>query len=183
MSVTRSTRHLTPDVELYGDWAKTRRVLNGLDSAILIGQLRGQKSALNKLEAIIKRHIRENGSQLGWQPLSKAYKKRKKRLGGDPGKMLRLSNTYYNNIKVWSKGTTSYLGVEHHIRNQTTGGHYTVGQIASILEHGSGPIPARPLWAPSFKQFGGSTRIKAHMVWHIRDQIMKQLGVKAKITF
>lgn len=184
MSTTRSIPTYVPKIELFGDWEKTKLLIDGLPSAIREGSSRGQRSAAEKLMKVIKRNIRENGGSIGWPPLSDKYMAWKKRKGYNPNSMLVLTGLYYRSINIWSKGTTHYVGLKDNIRNPKTGNKLTLVQIATILEYGSitRKIKARPLWRPSFKQFGGSARIKGLIIWHVRNVIFSRYGVRAKIT-
>lgn len=188
MSITRNLgRHQVPEVTIkkFGDWEKVDKLLHNFDATVLAGFKAGQYSAAKKLKKAVKRNIRENGGSLGWQPLSYKYQEYKMELGFDPDRILYLTGTYYWNINIWSNGLTYYVGVKKGLRNHFTGGNITVGQIANILEHGSATknIPARPLWFPTYRQIGGGNRVKALIVWHIRNQIRLQHGVSARITF
>lgn len=183
-SVTRRIPNYQPSIELFGDWDKTKSLLNGIESSIAIGSALGQKSASEKLLKLIKKNIRENGGSLGWPPVSRNYASKKSKMGYDPNNLLVLTGLYYRSINIWNNGFTYYVGVKKNIYNHRTKGKVTVAQIATILEYGSvvRRIKARPLWRPTFKQFGGSARIKSIIVWHIRNQILIKHGVRAKIS-
>lgn len=183
-STTRRIPQYSPSIELFGDWDKTRSLINGLDVTIKAGAILGQKSAAEKLKKIIKKNIRENGGSIGWPPVSDKYAIRKKSMGYDPNNLLVLTGLYYRNINTWYNGNTYYVGLKSKVRNPKTGGRLTLVQIANILEHGSvvRKIKARPLWRPSFKQFGGSARIKYLIVWHIRNLLRTKYGINVKIN-
>lgn len=184
-SVTRTIKPITPQIELFGDWDKARHCLNNLAGVVTVGSHLGMKSVAEKLKRQVKKNIRENGASIGWPPVSQNYAELKSAFGYDPENLLFLTGTYYRSIDLWFKNGRYYVGVKAHSRNNFTAGQrLTVGQIARILESGSATrnIAPRPLWAPSYKQIGGSRRIKALMVWHIRNQISLKLGVRAKIT-
>jgi len=177
----------TPLVTRIGNWEKVKTMLATLDATVLAGFRAGQLSAAKKLKRAIRRNIRENGGSLHWVPLSEKYMEYKEELGFDPNRMLYMTGAYYWNITIWDNGFNYFVGVKKgvHTRNFFTGGSITLGQIASILEHGSAArnIPARPLWAPTFRQMGGANRIKGLILWHIRNHIRMAYGVTAKITF
>lgn len=186
MPITRNIGgNLTPDVQLFGDWNKVRLFIHLLPELISKGSDKGQESAAKQLYRIVRRHIINNGSSLGWAPLSLDYQFKKAKSGFPPGRMYYASGTYYNNIKVWKKGGNTYVGIKARVKSGSSKQGLTLGQIARILEYGSSArnIPARPLWTPSFKDFGGTDRIKGFMTWHIRNEIMRRTGVKAQITF
>ena len=181
---TRRISDFSPEVELFGDWDKVQKLLDGIDLTIRIGTTMGQVSAANKLKAVIRKNIRENGGSIGWPPVSRRYAMKKRSMGYDPNNLLVLTGLYYRSINIWSNGNTYYVGLKARTRNMRTGGKITLAEIATILEHGSvvKKIKARPLWKPSFKQFGGTARIKYLIIWHIRNQIRVRHGVNAKIT-
>lgn len=190
-NVTRVIPNVVPEIEIFGDWDKTERLLMGIDETIKIGISKGQASAATKILAIVRKNIRENGGSIGWEPLSPNYSRWKTKKGYNPDKLLFLSGTYYNNIIIWNTRERYYVGVKRGVTNPVTkGGQHkiTVGEIANILERGSknktsgrgSNIKARPLWAPSFKQFGGTKRIKSLIIWHIRNEIRNRHGVKVK---
>lgn len=183
-TVTRRIPNISPQVELFGDWDRTKALLNGIESTIAAGALIGQRAAAEKLLKIVKKNIRENGGSIGWPQVSDKYAQLKRSMGYDPGNLLVLTGLYYKNISIRQNGLTFYVGLNKNIKNPKTGGKITLAKIAIILEHGSvvAKIKARPLWTPSFKQFGGSSRIKSLMVWHIRSLIMARHGIRAKIS-
>lgn len=187
MSVTRTLNLPAYRIELTGDWEKVGQLLDNLDTTVLIGAKAGQLSASKKLISIIKKNIRENGSSIGWAPLSSKYKERKEREGYSPDNIYYMTGLYYRSINNWSSGLVHYVGIKKNIRHPKKNGKksLTLSQIATILEHGSitQNIPARPLWGPSYKQFGGNLRLKGLLVWHIRNQIYLRHQVRAKITF
>lgn len=176
---------LTPEVELIGDWNKAINLMYQLPLLIKEGSLKGQIAAAKQFRRIVRRHIRNNGSSLGWVPLKESYKKKKGRAGFPVNRIYYASGSYYNNIKVWSKDGQTFIGVKARTKSLSTKSSLTLGQIARILEYGSDArgIPARPLWIPSFREFGGNKRIQGFITWHIRDTIFKRTGVKSKITF
>lgn len=182
--VTRVLRSYIPEIELEGDWDKVGKVIGGLENAIAIGVEKGQKSAAEKILALTRKNIRESGASLGWQPVSPGYAKWKTSKGYDPKKLLMMSRTYYNNIHIWNKGDRYYVGLKHNIKNPVTNKGITVSEIANILERGdkAGKIKPRRLWAPTFKQFGGTAQLKKLIVWHVKNEIRNRLGVNAKAT-
>lgn len=180
---TKKYGELKPSVQLIGDWDKTRRFFDKLPLAVKIGTTLGQKSVAEKLQKLIKQNIRRNGPPgVYWSPVSKEYAKKKKSKGFDPNKLLRYTMTYYNNIKVIHKGDEVYVGIPKKIRSKVIKKNpLTVGEVANILEKGTDYMRPRPLWAPTFRQFGGKQRVKTTIVWHIRNQIFISTGVRATV--
>lgn len=173
------------EVELLGDWMRTRALINGLSSAVKAGTRAGQRSAANKLLRVIKRNIRENGGSIGWPPLSARYEKSKLSRGGRSNNLLVMTGLYYRSIHTWNRGNNYYVGVKKRLKHPGSKGRLTVAQIATVLEHGSESqkIPARPLWRPSFKQLGGTKTIKGLILWHVREEIYRRYKVRPKINF
>ena len=132
---------------------------------------------------LVKHYIRTNGGELGWAPLkpSTIAKKTKKGYSGDT--LYRMTGTYMGAIKTWRKGDNIYVGLERGLHHPISKG-LTIGQIANVLEYGSQArgIPARPLWAPAFRKFGGSKKIRRLILWHIRAQFRLRYGINAKLT-
>lgn len=185
MSTTRKLHipNLTPTVELFGDWDRAYLLVSGLDNAIKIGYSLAELSAAKKIKQIVRRNIRMNGGKTYWEPVSDQYAEYKSRLGYDPTDLLVMTGLYYNSISIWKIGNATFIGLKG--RTRSSGGDLTLQQIASVLEHGSvvRNIPARPLWGPAWKEFGGRARLKGLIIWHIRNQINIRFGVKAKVTF
>lgn len=167
--VTRNLSNYKTEIVLDGDWDLAQRVLAGLDKKIALGAYQGQLSAAKKIKRIVRRNIRQDGSGLNWAPLAKSTLARKRRLGQSLNRLY-ATGQYYRSITIIRKGLTVKVGVKS--RTPHSSG-LTVSQLATIQEFGSNDwrIPARPLWAPSFKQFGGGKRVISHMNWHIRKQI------------
>ncbi len=73
-------------------------------------------------------------------------------------------------------------------QKRSSQGGITLNELAKILEFGtggkgggknSGNIPARPLWAPSFKSVGGREGLRKEIIKGIRSQLLKDFGIKA----
>lgn len=182
--ITRSFEPMVPQIELFGDWERTEYMLKNIELAISLGNKAALLSASNKIKRIVRRNIRENGGSIGWPPVSENYAEFKSSLGYDPNNLYHLTGIYYRNITIWSNAGVYYVGLKNHTRNTFTGGRITLIQIAKILEAGSfvRNIQPRPLWKPSFRQFGGTLRLKGLIIWHIRNQIRLKAGVTAKVT-
>lgn len=181
-NVTRGIGGYSVGVELEGDWLRVKHLLDDLDDTIEAGALKGQMSAAKKLRKIVRKHIRTSGGSLGWAPLSPNTVRVRASKGYDPSRLLYMTGSYYRSIKVWKKGKKSYVGVKANTPHPITG--KPLGQIAMILEYGSQVrnIPARPLWLPSFKQFGKNKRVKKLIVWHIQNEFRIRHGISPKIN-
>lgn len=170
-------------IEPFGDWLRTAALIADLPALIAAGSLKGQKSAADKLRALIRKNIKNQGvpGNPPWPQLSSKYKKQKTSDGYNASQMLIRTGLYYRSIKTWTNGTSYYVGVKKGVR--ASNGKKTVGWVAHLLERGSHSrnIKPRPLWVPTFKEFGGNKRIKSTIVWHISSLIYAKYGVRPKI--
>lgn len=157
------------EVKLIGDWAAAKGIFGNLEYAIKVGSMKGQRAAARELYKIVRRRLRNSEFST---PLSPDYAAQKASDGYDPDRILTRTGTYYRSIKIWQKGNAYYVGVKG--RTFAPGSKRTVGQIALMHEVGGGRLPARPLWAPAWKEFGGKRRLRALMMWHIKREIAKQ---------
>lgn len=186
MSVTRAIKNnigagaIIPQIEKFGDWPKAHRLLGTIDGVLKNAMARANKSIADKLRAQVRKNIRENGASIGWEPLAVGTRLKKAKLGQDPDRILYATGLYYRSITIWKVGINYYVGVKRGIKHGN--GNLTVGEIARIHESGRGNIPARPLWSPSYRQMGGSKRVKGILLWHIRNQIYLAYGIRPKIT-
>lgn len=176
--------NISPEVKLFGDWARTRHLTETIGNTIEQGAMAGQEAAAQKLRNIVKMYIRTGGAgiQPAWPPYSEKYRKYKEKRGWNKG-FYRATDLYYNSIDVWSNGKNYYVGLKAGVRHPTPNSP-TLAYIARVMETGSTKrnIQPRPLWTPSFRKLGGNRGIKAIMMWHIRDQIYKTYGIRAKVT-
>lgn len=175
---------LSPKIELDGDWMRTKHMLRTIDLTMAAGVKAGQLAAAKELRRVVRRNIRENGSRIGWPPVSSKYASYKSSLGYDPTNLYEMTGLYYRSIEVWSSGTTYLVGLKANTRHPRKGARLTLAKIARVLESGSAVrnIQPRPLWSPSFKQFGGTPRMKSFILWHIRDHIYKTYKIRPRIT-
>lgn len=189
---TSTTRQLgSPDslqIELFGDWKKVENLVNKLEGAVAAGAILGRESASRKIYNLVRKKIRENGGNTNWPSYSEKYQKWKNEVSTNrANSFYRLTNTYYKNISIWHEGMKSYIGLKPHIKVVSITGKkksITLHQVAQILEYGStkNNIKPRPLWGPTYKEFGGRQKVNALIAYHIRTQIRIRTGVTAKIT-
>lgn len=161
------------EVILDGDWNKLKLTLDQLRAQILQASLEGQNSAAEKFRTLLRRNMR-SAQTMGFAPLSPKTIDLKSKRGHDLS-MFMASHTYYNSIEVIRRGNTIRVGIKPWTRNPYS--KMTVAQIAVVLEYGSQArgIPARPLWRQTWKQFGGPSRVRSIMAWHIHKRL-KLLG-------
>lgn len=176
------------DISLDGGWMKMAVVMDNLEPSIKAGTEAGQLSAAKKLMQIVKRHLKSHGSALGWPAVSKEYAYNKTIMGGTPSALLHLTGAYRRNIKIIKKGNNIYVGVKKGIMPPSIPGRMnpklTIAQYASVLETGQAGrnIKARPLWGPSYKQFGGKNRIKKLLAWHISKELRIRTGYSPTVN-
>jgi len=169
-----------------GNWLKAGLLVSDMRNLIAIGSMTGQRSAALKLKALVRKNLKGQGvpGMAPWPDLAPGYKKAKAKAGFSPDLKLIRTGLYYRSITTWTKGTKYYVGIKKGVRasGKNSAGK-TLGYIAHILERGSHShsIKARPLWVPTFKQFGGNKRIKNIIVWHIARLIYLRHGVKVKV--
>lgn len=174
-------QNLTPDIKLEGDWDKARALFGGqLQAAVLIGAKKGQLAAAKKIQALVRKNIRlQSAGNARWPDHSEAYAKRKAAKGWGDQKW-KSTGQYYRNIKVMDRGTNVFVGVPRGAKGKVHEDALNLTEIANILERGSAAnnIKARPLWRPSFREFGGKTRVAYHINYHIRQEIFLATGLR-----
>jgi hypothetical protein len=136
-------------VKKFGAWGKAFSLLSSMSDKIDKGVQKGMKQIGLKGEQLAIKHLQSQ--DLGWQPLSKAYK-RAKEIGGFSDKILIRTSTLFQNIRseVIDKKMV-FVGVK---REAKYADGSSVADIATIMEYGSKAqnIPARPLWQPTQKE-------------------------------
>jgi hypothetical protein len=187
MSTTqRNLSTYLPDITLFGDWDKVNDFMTALPLAVTTGAREGSETAAKKLISVVKKNIRNNGpAGVNWEDYSLAYSKRKARLGGNIDTKWSFHKTYYNSLGVITRGNKVYAGVPpRKLSTVNTRKPITLAKVARILENGSPTlnIKARPLWKPSFKEFGGKARIQSHIYWHIRKHLAIAGILNIKLT-
>lgn len=179
---TRKIGGVSTEITFIGDWNKVIRTLDDVPYIIKTGALLGQEAAAKKLIKIVKHHIKSNGGELGWPPLKASTQTAKNKKGYTGDSIYVMTGTYFRSIKKWKKRGVIYVGLKRGVKHPTSG--LTIGQIANILEYGSQArgLPPRPLWGPSFKQLGGSKKIRKLILWHIAAQFRMRHGISPKMT-
>jgi hypothetical protein len=151
------------ETKLFGQWAETIRMTQGLNSKIKKASIKAQFKVCREIQKKVKFHLR--AQDLNWKPLNAEYKARKANKGLS-GKTLMAYQTYYNSIDVWQPGRQHFVvvGVRRGIYTRTLTGKKSrmeVAVIAAIHEFSSGRrIPRRPLWNPTIREIGGAKGIK-----------------------
>lgn len=139
---------------LLGNWAGALSFFNNLPGTVKKASLDSQKDVAEKLQKIVKGHIKAN--DLDFEPLATSTVKRKGH------SIIFIDNyDYLRAITIWKDGNTYHCGIKKSSRNSKGESIY---KIANILEYGAstakGEIPARPLWKLSVKELGGREGIR-----------------------
>lgn len=167
-----------PNVELHieGDWVKAERVIDNIGRTINKGYQiaieRSSKAILNIVKNSIKTGTPPRGGGVNWPPLSPSYIH-------NTGKhnIYHHTGVYLKAIGVFKYKSRTVVGLPARVNRPGT--TLTLNQIAIILEHGNESIPARPLWKPAFKSYGGNDKLKKEIIKSIRSQIFKDHGIRA----
>lgn len=168
--------------QLFGNWEEAIRVLNKLDPAIKAASLAAQEDVLKKIEKAVKRHLRNQ--DLPWKPLNADYRRRKSS-GGLSSDILIAWRKYYDNIEVWKQGSRhfAFMGIRKGIYTKSVDGKKSrldVATIAFINEVGGGKVPARPLWGPTIREFGGARGIRDAFVVSLHKKLRAR-GIPVKL--
>lgn len=172
-------------IEPYGDWEGLQLIIDRLPRVIKEGYTKGAERVCKRILQIARKHIREQGGSLNWPPLSDSTVDMKDSLGLNGGIYV-LTGLYYQSMSYWTNNRNIFqVGIKSRVKNKFSGGRISVAQIATILEMGSVSrnIPPRPLWGPSYRiTFGGDPAAKRLIIWHIRDQLRKQLNIRVRVN-
>ncbi len=171
------------EVKLEGDWIKASRVINGLPASIKKGYdssaLKISRAIMNIVKRAIKTGIPPSNSGVRWPALSPNTI----RVHGQHN-IYNLTGLYSRSIGMYTYKNRTIVGLP--INRSLTDKNLTLNQLAIILEHGSkvnpdgggGSIPPRPLWAPSYKSYGGPNKLKKVIISEIRKSILRDHGIR-----
>lgn len=148
-------------IGVFGDWRRVQMALNNLPRIVMSSATWGQREVAEKLVKIVKGHI--NNQDLGWSARVDTTNSNDPRILVDYG-------DYYGAIKAYSDKGIYYAGVKRDAFNREG---TRIADYAVVHEYGWGSIPKRPLWAPSFKEMGGSRGIKEIITRAIQTKIKK----------
>ena len=135
-------------VDRVGDWAGVANMVAHLTEEMNKAKELSLKRWGLKAERVSKMHI--SSQDLGWKPLTPAYKATKIRKGLSEN-ILVATSSYFQSITSFVEGDTVYAGVKKEVKNKDG---EVIADIAKLHEYGSqsGQIPARPLWQPTFSE-------------------------------
>lgn len=170
-----------PVVELHleGNWVGVEKLTNGLPESIRKGYEKGSEKFSKVLIGVVRRAIKSGrppqGSGAHWEPLSDNTIKR----WGNHG-IYNLKGVYSRSIGIHKYKSRTFVGVPIGSRPSNPNSSLTLNQVAIILEYGGNKIPDRPLWAPSLKSVGGTSKLKKEIIHGIRTQLYKDFGINPK---
>lgn len=133
-------------IKKIGNWTGITRLTRAMDVEIRKANKQSLMKIGLKAEQIAVKHIRNQ--DLNWQSLSPATVTRKSRLG-QSDKTLMATTDYIQAITSYATSDTAFAGVRKRATNRT-GEDLTM--IAAVLEFGTGDIPERPLWRPTYDE-------------------------------
>lgn len=159
------------EIKKEGNWVGVKLALQNLPLQVRSSAVWGQQKVATKLVKIVKKHI--NSQDLGWVPRSA------KSRSNDP-RILVDSEAYYGSIKAWRTGDTYNAGVPANAFNARG---MRIADYAAMNEYGADNLPARPLWAPSFKELGGKKGVSSIVTAAIFEKVrrLRAVGLDVKI--
>lgn len=168
---------LNIELHLTGEWSRVQYGIDRLSPDIKDGYDRAVLSFSNHLLKIVKRAIISGSpppnSGVTWEPLSPATIKR---WGSHP--IYYLTGLYHRSIGLYTYKSRTLVGLPIGTK-RASNKNLTLNQLAKILEFGTKDerIPARPLWAPSVKAAGGTSKLKKQILANIRSNLGKSFGI------
>jgi len=170
------------EVKIDGQWQQVSNLINGMSGNILKSYDKGIHRCSRAIIHIVRKAIKTGLPPMGtyWPPLSKTTI----RTHGKHG-IYKLKGFYSRSIGVKNYQNKTILGFPYN--QQVTNASITINQLAIILEHGSkitpdgegNGIPPRPLWAPSFKAYGGVGKLKVELLKEIRRGLISEFNLTA----
>lgn len=169
---------LTPKITIknQANWLKLNLMSVSLPVAIQSGYDAGIYKISKKLISIVRRAVKSGapppGSGVIWPQLKQSTIDK-----WGPHGIYKLTGQYAHSIGLYKYKSRTLVGFPHGSRHLLNDGALTVNQIAIILEHGNKRIPARPLWRPALKSFGGNRKIREELMAQIRKSIINKTGL------
>lgn len=185
-------------------WDQFQQFLGDMDKIMVPSFERGVKIFAKEILDIVKNSLGSGKPPKGtkWDPHSPATIKRHNK--GQDYPLLNLTGTYERSVGIFERRGRVLVGLPPGARasgGKKRNGKITLNALAIIQEYGSGVgraeqgtrIPARPLWAPAFKQAGGYDRIRRLVFEDLETRVgralnsyqdtYKRTGGKGKLTF
>lgn len=179
------------ELHLFGEWEKSQKLTDGMANSIRVGYEKGLTKFSKRFLESIKRHIATGIAPKGvrWPPLSlSSYKPTKQDY---PDRHLYyMTGLYYRSVGIFPYKNRMYIGLPANSRYSSGA---TLIKVAKWLEYGTGAfgnhsstyesdgnnsgIPARPLWRPTFAEYGGNKKVKRVIMTAIRSQLIQDHGL------
>lgn len=164
-------RRLNPFiVKKMGDWDGAIRFFNTMGLRVKTVTLQSQEEICRKIKANIVKHLL--AQDLNWEQLARVTKDRKNQKNRDL--ILIDTELYMKSIVVYQVSMTWYVGVKKGIAYRRKGSFVNLDRVAFLNEKGTVRTPARPLWEPTFAEFGGFKGVKAYVTNAIYEKLKKQ---------
>lgn len=173
------------EVKIYGEWQKVTNLINGMPDAVLTGYRIGSNKSAKAIIRIVKRAVKTGLPPKGatWPALAKSTIS-----AHGEHKIYSLKGHYGKAIGIREYKGRIVMGVPINMKVPGAKGSITMNQLGIILEHGTklsgegdgrNDIPPRPLWAPSFQEFGGKEKLKKVILREIRSSIISKFNLTA----
>ncbi len=137
-----------------GNWKRVIKKLQNFQKDLEVKLLQTTEQAAEYVESVAVGHLKNQ--DLGWAPLKKAYLDRKlstqsKRGRSLSGRILIATGTYFQSITSYVEGLHAFVGVKRGVAREKDG--TDIVDLAMVHEAPiTSPIPARPLWKPTFEE-------------------------------
>lgn len=173
------------EVKMYGEWQKVDMLIHHMAPNVLQAYHYSAQRCAKHIMKIVRKAILTGRPPLGarWTPLSPSTI----RTHGEHD-IYNLNGHYAKSIGLHQYPGRIIVGVPVNMKLPPGKNgkikNLTMNQLAILLEHGSkmvegasNDIPARPLWAPSFKEYGGKERLKKEILRDIRRNLIRNFGL------
>jgi hypothetical protein len=161
----RSRGSFNAEIKWEGEWVRFNDLVNSLNFKLSTAAIYGQKKWAEKYASKVRTHIRTGGRRFGYKEHSDKYAAFKAYHGG-PGKLLVWSGSMANAVDIKKLGKGRYaVGIPTSAKRASYPGEkgriLPIHEYANILEQGSWPMPARPVFSDTFiKDLGGMKGMK-----------------------
>lgn len=170
--------------KLEGNWFKFNDFVNSTNVLYAMAARQGQMEFAEAYRDAVKKNIKTGGKRFGYPQNSGRYLPLKIRKGGG-SVALNWSGTFADSVEIFENrvGTRYMVGIQKGIRRPSyykgDKNKLTVSEYANILEHGTGKIPARPIFKDTFaKDLGGKNGLRVTM----EMAIMRRFGSRGIIV-
>lgn len=156
-----------------GNWAGVTNFFAGLGLNVERQVKRAQKEeAVEFKKALVRAIVTQKyaGTSM-WPPLKPKTRYRKK---DNKNSIYMETEKYVNNIVVKIRGNAAIVGFRDGVTYKKKGQRsVTLEQVAIWMEYGTNRSPARPLWAPTLKERGGTRAIRDRIADKLFNRIKR----------